>query len=92
MFPTDTAAEHAVIKEAALAAGADDCVLCTHHADGGKGAAALGEAVAAACEKNAAAADFKLLYPKELSIKVGSLHVRPVHAPHPIRGCFESRF
>jgi formyltetrahydrofolate synthetase len=36
---------------------------------GGKGAAALGEAVAVACEKNAAAADFKLLYPKELSIK-----------------------
>jgi formate--tetrahydrofolate ligase len=35
MFPTDTAAEHAVIKEAALAAGADDCVLCTHHSHGG---------------------------------------------------------
>ena len=69
MFPTDTAAEHAVIKEAALAAGADDCVLCTHHAEGGKGAAALGEAVAMACEKNAEAKDFKLLYPGELSIK-----------------------
>lgn len=71
VFPTDTPAEHAVIKEAALAAGADDCVLCTHHSEGGKGAAALGEAVVAACEKNASAADFKLLYPKELSIKAG---------------------
>jgi formyltetrahydrofolate synthetase len=30
---------------------------------------ALGEAVAAACEKNAAAADFKMLYPESLSIK-----------------------
>ena len=52
MFPTDTDAEHAAIKEAAMAAGADDCVLCTHHSHGGKGAAALGEAVARACEAN----------------------------------------
>ena len=37
VFPTDTPAEHAAIKEAALAAGADDCVLCTHHAWAGSG-------------------------------------------------------
>ena len=69
VFPTDTQAEHEVIKQAALAAGADDCVLCTHHAEGGLGAAALGEAVARACENNAAAENFKLLYPDDSSIK-----------------------
>ena len=30
VFP-DTDAEHAAIREAAMNAGADDCVLCTHH-------------------------------------------------------------
>ena len=45
VFPTDTEAEHEVIREAALAAGADDCVRCTHHAEGGAGAAELGAAV-----------------------------------------------
>lgn len=69
VFPTDTPAEHEVIKLAALAAGADDCVLCTHHAEGGLGAAALGEAVSAACERNANAENFKLLYPDDSSIK-----------------------
>ena len=69
VFPTDTSAEHAAIKEAALAAGADDCVLCTHHAEGGLGAAALGEAVAKACEKNKDAEAFKLLYDDDTSIK-----------------------
>lgn len=69
VFPTDTPAEHEVIKLAALAAGADDCVLCTHHAEGGLGAAALGEAVSAACERNAKAENFKLLYPDDSSIK-----------------------
>ena len=68
-FPTDTEAEHAAIKEAAMAAGADDCVLCTHHAEGGKGATKLGEAVAAACEKNKDAEEFKLLYPDSMGIK-----------------------
>ena len=68
-FPTDTEAEHAAIKEAAMAAGADDCVLCTHHAEGGKGAAALGEAVAKACESNANAENFRLLYEGETSVK-----------------------
>ena len=49
---------------------------------GGKGAAALGEAVAVACEKNAAAADFKLLYPKELSIKGSATLVKALHAKY----------
>ena len=69
VFPTDTEAEHEVIREAALAAGADDCVRCTHHAEGGAGAAELGAAVVRACEGNEDAADFKLLYPDSSTIK-----------------------
>ena len=69
VFPPDTEAEHGVIREAALAAGADDCVRCTHHAEGGAGAAELGAAVVRACEGNEDAADFKLLYPDSSTIK-----------------------
>jgi len=69
VFPSDTAEEHEAIRAAAIAAGADDCVLCTHHAEGGKGATKLGEAVAAACEKNKDAEEFKLLYPDSMGIK-----------------------
>ena len=67
-FAGDTDAELQTVREAALAAGAVDAVVCTHHADGGAGAVALGEAVAKAC----AAADtssFKLTYPPELSLR-----------------------
>jgi len=60
-FPTDTPAEHAVIREVALAAGAFDAVLATHFADGGAGAEALAHAVWAAAEQGAP--DFALLYP-----------------------------
>merc|ERR1719329_1546591 len=61
-FPTDTEAEHAVIREISLAAGAEDAVLCTHHAHGGKGAVALANAVKAACEANEDCKDFKFGY------------------------------
>ena len=44
-FPTDTPAEHAAIREVALAAGARDAVVTTNFADGGKGAEALAAAV-----------------------------------------------
>ena len=37
-FATDTDAKVAAVKNASLAAGAFDAVLCTHHAHGGKGA------------------------------------------------------
>ena len=65
-FPTDTPAEVAAIREVALAAGARDAVVATHFVDGGKGAAALAEAVWAACESGDAA--FELLYPDEMSL------------------------
>jgi formate--tetrahydrofolate ligase len=65
-FPTDTPGEVAAIREVALAAGARDAVVATHFVDGGKGAAALAEAVWAACESGEAA--FELLYPDDLPL------------------------
>ncbi|KAM0000014.1 putative formate--tetrahydrofolate ligase [Helianthus debilis subsp. tardiflorus] len=66
-FATDTDAEIAAVKNAALAAGAFDAVLCTHHAHGGKGAVDLGIAVQKACEN--ATQPLKFLYPLDISIK-----------------------
>jgi formate--tetrahydrofolate ligase len=37
-FSTDTEAELNAVRNSALAAGAYDAVICTHHAHGGKGA------------------------------------------------------
>ncbi|MFP5342017.1 MAG: formate--tetrahydrofolate ligase [Candidatus Limnocylindria bacterium] len=65
-FPTDTPAEVQAIREVALAAGARDAVVATHFTDGGKGAAALAEAVWAACEDPSR--DFRLLYPDEMPL------------------------
>lgn len=48
---TDSSAELEVVKEAALAAGADDAVVCSHWRQGGQGAAALAEAVIKACQE-----------------------------------------
>lgn len=44
-FPTDTEAEHALVREAALAAGAFDAVITRSWAMGGEGAAELAAAV-----------------------------------------------
>jgi formate--tetrahydrofolate ligase len=38
MFANDSEAELNAVRNAALAAGAYDAVVCTHHAHGGKGA------------------------------------------------------
>ncbi|MGC8782413.1 MAG: formate--tetrahydrofolate ligase, partial [Anaerolineae bacterium] len=65
-FKDDTPAEHALIRERAIAAGAEDAVLCTHWANGGDGAVELAEAVIKACDKPA---HFQFLYPLEWSIK-----------------------
>jgi hypothetical protein len=54
----------------AARAGAFDAVVCWHHARGGEGAADLGRALAAAC---AQPAEFRFLYPLELSIKARAL-------------------
>jgi len=65
-FPTDTPAEVEAIREVALAAGARDAVVATHFVDGGKGAAALAEAVWAACEDGGGG--FRLLYPDDMPL------------------------
>jgi len=65
-FKDDTPAELEMIRGYAIGQGAEDSVVTTHWADGGKGAAKLAEAVVAACEKPS---NFEFLYPLEWSIK-----------------------
>ena len=65
-FPTDTPAEVEAIREVAMAAGARAAVVATHFTDGGKGAAALAEAVWDATHDGSA--DFQLLYPDEMPL------------------------
>ncbi len=71
-FATDTPAEMEMVRQYAVSQGAEDAVLCTHWADGGKGAAALAEAVVAACEKPS---NFQFLYPLEWPIKKKIEHI-----------------
>ena len=63
---SDTQAELQLVKEAAIANGASDAVVCTHWADGGKGALELADAVIAATSKPS---NFKFLYDLNLSIE-----------------------
>jgi formyltetrahydrofolate synthetase len=65
-FTSDTEAEIALVRKAALEAGAEDAVLADHWAEGGAGAVALAEAVIAACGRPA---NFRFLYPLEWDIK-----------------------
>jgi len=65
-FTSDMPAEIKVIREAAIAAGAEDAVLSEVWAKGGEGGADLAQAVVAACEKPS---NFRFLYPDDMSIK-----------------------
>jgi formate--tetrahydrofolate ligase len=65
-FPTDTEREWAFIEKVAREAGAVSAVPTTHFVDGGAGAANLARAVV---EASAQPADFRFLYPLEMSIK-----------------------
>jgi methylenetetrahydrofolate dehydrogenase (NADP+)/methenyltetrahydrofolate cyclohydrolase/formyltetrahydrofolate synthetase len=65
-FTSDTEAEIALVRRAALEAGADDAVMSDHWAEGGAGAVALAKAVIAASGRPA---DFRFLYPLEWDIK-----------------------
>ena len=58
-LPGDFASEHAAIREIADSMGVRSAV-CTHFADGGRGAAELAEAVAEAAEEPG---EFRFLYP-----------------------------
>ncbi len=66
-FPTDTDAEHAAVREVALAAGAVDAVVTTNWADGGKGAENLARAVWAATQDGGH--EFQFLYPDDMSLR-----------------------
>jgi formyltetrahydrofolate synthetase len=65
-FAADTPAEVELVRKAAIDAGAEDAVVCTHWMDGGKGAINLAHAVLKACEKPS---KFQFLYPLEWPIK-----------------------
>jgi formate--tetrahydrofolate ligase len=64
-FPEDFASEHAAIGEIATSLGIRSAV-CTHFADGGRGAVELAEAVVEAAEEPS---EFRLLYPTEASLR-----------------------
>jgi formate--tetrahydrofolate ligase len=70
-FPTDHRSEHDAIREIAGQMGARSAV-CTHFAEGGRGAAELAEAVAEAADEPAG---FHFLYPDEASLteKIGTV-------------------
>jgi methylenetetrahydrofolate dehydrogenase (NADP+) / methenyltetrahydrofolate cyclohydrolase / formyltetrahydrofolate synthetase len=65
-FSADTDAEIALVRKAAIEAGAEDAVPTSHWMDGGEGAVELAQAVVAASDKPS---NFKFLYPLEMSIK-----------------------
>jgi formyltetrahydrofolate synthetase len=65
-FASDTPAEIELVRKAAVEAGAEDAVVCTHWMDGGRGAVKLAELVIKTVEKPT---NFKFLYPLEWSIK-----------------------
>jgi formate--tetrahydrofolate ligase len=64
-FPTDHPSEHAAIGEVAAEMGIRSAV-CTHVADGGRGATELAEAVAEAAAEPSA---FEFLYPDQASLR-----------------------
>jgi formate--tetrahydrofolate ligase len=64
-FPTDHASEHRMIRDIAADLGVRSAV-CTHFADGGRGAVELAEAVAGAA---AEPSQFRLLYPDSASLR-----------------------
>ena len=64
-FPGDHPSEHAAIAEIAAEMGARVAV-CTHFADGGRGARELAEVVAEAADEPS---DFRFLYPDSASLK-----------------------
>lgn len=64
-FPTDHPSEHAAIREIAETMGVRSA-LCTHFAEGGKGAAELATAVAEAADEPS---DFSFLYPDDATLR-----------------------
>ncbi len=71
-FKEDTEAEWELVRQYSIDQGAEDAVVTTHWAHGGKGAAKLAEAVVAACEKPS---NFDFLYPLDWPIKQKIEHI-----------------
>jgi formyltetrahydrofolate synthetase len=65
-FSQDTEAELELVRQISLEAGADDAVVCDVWGNGGKGGAALAEAVVRAAEKPS---NFQFLYPLDIPLK-----------------------
>lgn len=66
-FRADSPAEHEIVRQAALANGAYDAVICTHWSDGGAGATALADALINACSKSNE--NFQFLYDLNATIE-----------------------
>ena len=66
LYSTDTPAELELVRQEALAAGADAAVVTNHYAKGGAGAIDLANAAIAACEGES---NFKFLYELDKSIE-----------------------
>jgi formate--tetrahydrofolate ligase len=64
-FPGDHESEHLALRDIAEEEGVRSAV-CNHHAEGGKGATELAEAVADAAEQPG---DFRLLYPDDAGLR-----------------------
>ncbi len=75
VFPGDTEAEIAFVREAALAAGASAAHVSTLFSDGGKGGEQLAHALVAATEEPAS---FRMLYPDDMRLtdKIETLATR----------------
>eukprot|EP01119_Soliformovum_irregulare_P017410 TRINITY_DN5171_c0_g1_i1.p1 TRINITY_DN5171_c0_g1~~TRINITY_DN5171_c0_g1_i1.p1 ORF type:complete len:657 (-),score=224.87 TRINITY_DN5171_c0_g1_i1:51-1973(-) len=67
-FSTDTNSELEIVQKLCREAGANDAVVASHWAEGGRGALELAKAVVTACQ-SAKRQDFKFLYPLDLGIK-----------------------
>ncbi|MCA8966956.1 MAG: formate--tetrahydrofolate ligase, partial [Planctomycetes bacterium] len=65
-FPTDTEAEIAYVRQAALDAGASDAHVSTLFSDGGKGGEDLAHALVKAADEPSS---FRFLYPLDASLK-----------------------
>ena len=68
-FPTDTEAELALVRQAALAAGADEAVVSRIFAEGGAGGIEMAEAVVRVCESTERGGRFRYLYELDRPIK-----------------------
>lgn len=75
-FPTDTEAEHELIRRAALEAGADAAVTHTLHADGGEGGIDLAQAVESACAGPKAGLSFVYDDADPLELKIEKIATR----------------